>query len=100
MGRNKKNKFKKLLKKQLIEKIGGQCQVCGTPGTTLTLKTHHIVPVRCGGQTVKENCLITCHACESAIHSRIDKLNYAWACLGQIGMLNGEDLNCCGNCRA
>ena len=65
--------FKKSLKKRLIRRFGG-CQVCTTSGDLVynPLKTHHIVPVRDGGLTVLENCMILCRDCHTALHSIID----------------------------
>lgn len=71
--RSGEHHFKKSLKRGLIKKFGG-CHICGTRGdlTYNPLKTHHIIPVRDGGLTVAENCMILCRNCHTKIHAIID----------------------------
>ena len=67
------NHFKKSAKRRLVRRFGG-CQICSSSGdlTYNPLKTHHVIPVRDGGETVLENCMILCRDCHTALHKIID----------------------------
>ena len=53
------------LKKKLIQELGAMCQDCGKETNVMI---HHIIPIREGGETSRENCTLLCVDCHKKKH--------------------------------
>tara|TARA_Y100001960_G_C14702273_1_gene842324 strand:+ start:578 stop:964 length:387 start_codon:yes stop_codon:yes gene_type:complete len=70
-------KYNKSLRKSMFRSVGEVCQCCGEKRTKqngLVLTVHHILPVRAGGLATRENGLVACADCHTAVHDYIDPL--------------------------
>lgn len=70
-----KHDKKKRIKKQLIERYGYCCQICGEKTTKEKLAIEHIIPKSSGGKNNKENLSLVCNSCNSKKH-KYNALNY------------------------
>jgi 5-methylcytosine-specific restriction endonuclease McrA len=63
-------KIAKFNRKAILKRDYFICQYCGYAGTSAQLSIDHVIPRSCGGPNSFDNCVTSCHPCNSKKKNR------------------------------